>query len=69
MIKVIDYGMGNIGSILNMVKKVGVNAKVSSSIDDLSTATKIILPGVGAFDKGVSNLQKLDLMDVLKVDF
>ncbi len=66
MVVIVDYGMGNIGSILNMVKKVGFNAKVSSSIDDLSTATKIILPGVGAFDKGVSNLQKLDLMDVLK---
>jgi glutamine amidotransferase len=66
MVVIVDYGMGNIGSILNMVKKVGFNAKVSSSIDDLSTATKIILPGVGAFDKGVSNLQKLDLIDVLK---
>src|SRR5574341_2455455 len=53
MIVIIDYNMGNLGSILNMLKKVGVSAMVSAGADDIMAATKLILPGVGAFDNGM----------------
>jgi imidazole glycerol-phosphate synthase subunit HisH len=65
MIVVIDYGMGNMGSILNMLKKVGAEAIVSSDKSVIERATKLILPGVGAFDNGMKNLNRLDLVPVL----
>lgn len=63
MIVVIDYGMGNVGSIVNMIKKVGYECIVSSSVNDVLNATKLILPGVGSFDKAMQNLQQLNLID------
>ncbi len=59
MIVVIDYDMGNIGSVLNMLKKVGAEAKLSRCPEDLLGANKLILPGVGAFDNGMANLLRL----------
>ena len=66
MIVVIDYKMGNIGSIINMIKKAGGEAKFSPEIDQIEKAEKLILPGVGAFDAGMQNLTKLGLVDVLR---
>lgn len=65
MLVIIDYGMGNIGSILNMLKKIGSKAIVSSNISDIFKAEKIILPGVGAFDNGIKNLKDRNLLDIL----
>jgi glutamine amidotransferase len=65
MIIIIDYGMGNVGSILNMLKKVGVEARISSSAEAVRGADKLILPGVGAFDAGMSNLSNSGLRDAL----
>lgn len=65
MIVIIDYGMGNVGSIENMLKKNGVKATVSSEITDIENADKLILPGVGAFDNAVKNLNQLNLIPVL----
>lgn len=65
MIVVIDYGMGNLGSILNMLKKIGAPAQVSSNADDIARASKLILPGVGAFDAGMKRLAELNLIDLL----
>lgn len=66
MIAVIDYGMGNIGSIMNMLKKVGARDVVSTcSSDDVEKAGKLILPGVGAFDAGMKNLSGLGLLSSL----
>ena len=65
MIVVIDYGMGNMRSILNMLKKIGVEGIISSDIEDITNAKQLILPGVGAFDSGMSNLYKFGLVDVL----
>jgi glutamine amidotransferase len=66
MIIVIDYEMGNIGSIINMIKKAGGEAVLSSDIARIETAEKLILPGVGSFDTGMQNLSKLGLIDVLR---
>ncbi len=65
MIVVVDYGMGNIGSIVNMIKKVGGRAEVARGPDDLRRADKLILPGVGAFDHGMAGLHRLGYVDVL----
>jgi glutamine amidotransferase len=65
MIVLIDYGMGNLGSILNMLKKVGAQTTASSAIDVIRGADKLILPGVGAFDSAMRNLRDLGLLPLL----
>ncbi|WP_421941594.1 imidazole glycerol phosphate synthase subunit HisH [Pedobacter sp.] len=65
MITIIDYGMGNLGSVLNMFKKVGATAKVSSDLNEISKAEKILLPGVGAFDTAMRKINEGELKAVL----
>ena len=66
MIGIIDYGMGNTGSILNMLKKIGAEAIITNEKQILEQADKIILPGVGTFDQGMYHLQNLNLIDFLR---
>jgi imidazole glycerol-phosphate synthase subunit HisH len=65
MIVIVDYGMGNLGSILNMLKRIGAEAMISGRAADIESAGKLILPGVGAFDNGMRNLAERGLIDVL----
>jgi len=65
MIVVVDYKMGNIGSILNMLKKAGHQAEVSADPARIAAASRLILPGVGAFDAGMQNLSDSGLIPVL----
>ena len=65
MITIVDYGVGNLGSIVNMLKKVGAKAEASSDPDVLRKAEKLILPGVGAFDAGMKKLNETGLVPVL----
>lgn len=65
MIVVIDYGMGNLGSIANMIKKVGHKCIITSDLDVIKNATKLILPGVGSFDNGIRNLAEFGMIEVL----
>ena len=65
MITVIDYGMGNLGSIVNMGKKAGGQFQVSGDPAVIARAEKLILPGVGAFDQGMTNLRERGLIPVL----
>ncbi len=58
--------MGNFAAIHNMLKKCGIESVVSNSPDDILKATKIILPGVGSFDFGIKNLERLGMVEVLK---
>jgi glutamine amidotransferase len=66
MVIIIDYGMGNTGSILNMIRKVGGEAIISSDIADIERASGIVLPGVGAFDHGMKKLNELGILPVLE---
>ncbi len=66
MISIIDYGVANLGSILNMLRKVGARAELVSSKEAVARAEKIILPGIGAFDHGISALRERGLVDVLR---
>jgi len=65
MITIIDYGMGNLGSVANMIKKVGGKSVITSDKAEIQKATKILLPGVGAFDNAVKNLKNLELWDIV----
>ena len=66
MIVVVDYGVGNISSVLNMLKKIGAEAKVSKSVGDIVSADKFLLPGVGAFDAGMEKLTATGLIPILE---
>ena len=65
MIVVINYGMGNLGSIENMIKKIGYKCIITSDLEDIKNANKLILPGVGSFDSGMKNLKELGFIEVL----
>lgn len=62
---IIDYGMGNLRSVYNKFKRIGIDCKVSSKKEDIEFAEKLILPGVGHFKYGMQNLHKLGLIDIL----
>ena len=66
MITIIDYGMGNLASIANMIKKTGGSSIITSDKNKIEKAEKLILPGVGAFDHAVENLKRLDLWEVIR---
>lgn len=65
MISIVDYGMCNVGSISSMLKKIGASHNIISTAQELRLADKVILPGVGAFDNGMSQLANLGLTDAL----
>lgn len=65
MIVIIDYGMGNLYSIRNMLKYLGYDSIVTGQIDQISKADKLILPGVGNFGKAMEVIDSLKLREVL----
>ena len=65
MITIIDYGAGNIKSIQNMLKKIGIKSVLTKETNEIENATKLILPGVGHFDYGMQQLQKSGLIKIL----
>lgn len=65
IITIVDYGMGNLGSIQNMLKRIGVMATITGDPHAIADATKIILPGVGAFDHAMTRIADSGLRDVL----
>ena len=62
MIVIIDYGMGNLRSVENSLKKLGIKYKISGEKKDIYEADGLILPGVGAFRDAMENLQKRRLI-------
>jgi glutamine amidotransferase len=60
-IGIIDYGMGNLGSISNALKYIGVDWVISSDIKELEKTDKLILPGVGAFKDAINQLKEKEL--------
>jgi glutamine amidotransferase len=67
MIKVIDYGLGNVSAILNVYKRLNIQASVATNAQDLQSAEKIILPGVGAFDSAMSRFNHSGMREVAQV--
>lgn len=57
---VVDYGMGNIGSLLKMIRRFENNTLVSNHPTDIENSSHIVLPGVGAFDKAIEKIESVD---------
>lgn len=66
MIAILDYGMGNLKSIYNMFKKVGVESIITSDVGIIKEADKYLLPGVGSFDHGITNLKNALFFETLE---
>lgn len=67
MIAILDYGLGNLGSIANMLKVIGEKSKITNKAEEIRVADGIILPGVGAFDAGMQKLNDFGLTEIIKV--
>lgn len=65
MITVIDYGVGNIGALLNMFDYLGIDAQASGDALVIAKAEKLVLPGIGAFDKAMHTLRSRQLVEPL----
>ncbi|MBL7996073.1 imidazole glycerol phosphate synthase subunit HisH [bacterium] len=65
MITIIDYGMGNLGSIQNMFKKLKIESLTTSDLNEVQKAKKLLLPGVGAFDSAMQRIHASGLKAVL----
>ena len=65
-VNVIDCDIGNLGSVINLIKKLNFEVNIVKNISDFNTSKKIILPGVGHYDKMIKNLKRLDLFKDLK---
>ena len=66
MVVIIDYGMGNVGSVKNAFASLGEEAVISRKEEDIKSASHIVLPGVGAFKKGMENIHYFGLVDILR---
>lgn len=66
MITIIDYGVGNLSSISNMLKRIGEDSIITNDVKQISEATKFILPGVGSFDYGINQLKDAKYFDILE---
>jgi glutamine amidotransferase len=65
MIAIVDYGMGNLGSLMNMFKHIGIKAQITSDPETIKNAEKLLLPGVGSFDHGVQSLKSHGLFEII----
>ena len=62
---VVDAGIGNLGAIPNMLKRLEATARITDDANEIAAAGRIILPGVGAFDAAMQRLADLGLIEVL----
>ncbi len=65
MITIVNYGMGNLGSVQNMCKRIGVPSEITGDPDVIAKSTKLLLPGVGAFDAAMQKIADSGLREVL----
>jgi len=63
MIIIIDYALGNVRSIYAKLSQMGEEVNISNDISDIKIADKLILPGVGSFDRGMNNLHDLGIIE------
>lgn len=66
MITIIDYGLGNIRAFINVFERLSIKTKIARNPDDLKDASKLILPGVGAFDYAMLQLNSSGMRDELE---
>ena len=66
MIAIVDYGVGNLGSVENAFRYIGVNAVTTSRPERISAADAVVLPGVGAYAGAARSLENAGLTEVIK---
>jgi len=66
MITIVDYGMGNLGSVANMLRRIGADCEVTGDPVRLADASRILLPGVGAFDAAMERIHAAGIRPVLE---
>jgi imidazole glycerol-phosphate synthase subunit HisH len=66
MITVIDYGLGNVQAFVNVYNRLDIPVNVAKSIDDLALTTKIILPGVGSFDRAMQQFNSSGMRELIE---
>lgn len=66
MITIVDYGMGNLRSVQKAFERLGHEAVISSRPEEIATAQRLVLPGVGAFRDAISELGRLELIDPIR---
>jgi len=66
VIAIVDYGMGNLRSVVNALKKLGADVVITQDRKTIAGSDAIVLPGVGAFGKCIENLERLHLFDFIK---
>tara|TARA_B100001093_G_C26366437_1_gene816799 strand:+ start:17 stop:619 length:603 start_codon:yes stop_codon:yes gene_type:complete len=65
MIAIIDYGMGNLASVQKAFNKLGKDSLITNNAEEIKKSKVIVLPGVGAFQQGMKNLEEYNLISVL----
>ncbi len=68
MIAILDYKIGNVKSICNMLTKLGFESIITSDANEIKKADKYILPGVGSFDHGIGNLKRSPFFPILETE-
>ena len=66
MIRIIDYGMGNLRSVQKAFEKLGIAAEIITTADRIASAEKLVLPGVGAFRDAIHELERLELVEPIR---
>jgi len=65
-VSVVNYGLGNLGSVVNMLKRVGSEVRLVSTPDEVLNSDRLLLPGIGAFDMGMGLLDQQELTPAIK---
>ncbi len=66
MIRIVDYGMGNLRSVQKAFEKLGIAAEIVTSPEQIASAEKLVLPGVGAFRDAIHELRRLELVEPIR---
>lgn len=65
-VSVVDYGLGNLGSVTNMLRRIGAEPRLASTPDEVTAADRLLLPGIGAFDSGMRLLADAGLVEPIR---
>jgi imidazole glycerol-phosphate synthase subunit HisH len=65
-VSVVGYGLGNLGSVTNMLRRIGAEPRIASTPEQIEASERLLLPGIGAFDTGMTLLHDTGLADAVR---
>jgi glutamine amidotransferase len=65
-VSLIDYGLGNLGSVVNMLKRVGAESRLVRTPEEILASDRLLLPGIGAFDTGIRLLTEQGVVSAIR---